>query len=309
MGVVQFLKREHARTVDLLGKLSETSAGAVKTRERLIEELRARLEFDARALQEHVVPALQRHDETAPLAKEANKVQKQLRSALSALDELPEDEREFARKLRELKREVQQYFREEEKSALAPLKRALSDEDEEELTRNLREAKREEPEEAEQGNEQVPGLAYARADIKELKERIGRMPNKTGQVSQAVLSAGRIYAETAQGMAGRMQALMRMPACAGRSLPQVEAVWAEWLRDAGSANVHFAQELLGCHDLQSVAQAQQRFIEESTRRLFDCNARMLEITQHMFAQALQPLEPALEGSAQEGRLTGSGAKP
>lgn len=305
MDVVQFLKREHARTVDLLGKLSETSAGAVKTRERLLEELRERLEFNARALQDHVVPALQNHEDTATLAKEADKGQKQLHSVLSALDELPEDERAFARKLRELKREVRQYFRQEEKGALAPLKRTLRDEEAEELARTLREARREEPEEKgeEQGNEQVPGLAYARANIQELRERIGRMPDRAGskaeQVSQAVLSAERLYAN-------RTEALMRMPASAGQSLQQVGAVWSGWLCDAGSANIHFTQELLGCRDLQSVAQTQQRFIQESTRRLFNCNARILEITRHVFAQALQPLEQAsAEGDAQGGRRHGA----
>src|SRR5580658_10514538 len=115
MDVVQWMKREHTRTIDLIDKLSETSGGAIKTRERLLSQLRVHLEFQARTLKANVFPALQNQEETAPLAKEASKAHEQLRWALGELDQLPEEEREFARKLKHLKREMQQSFREEEK--------------------------------------------------------------------------------------------------------------------------------------------------------------------------------------------------
>ena len=69
MDVVQLIKREHTRTIDLIDKLAETSSGAVKTRERVLSQLRSQLEFHTRALQEHVMPELERHEETRDLRR------------------------------------------------------------------------------------------------------------------------------------------------------------------------------------------------------------------------------------------------
>src|SRR5258707_5176661 len=152
MDVVQLMKREHTRTIDLIDKLAETSSGAVKTRERVLSQLRSQLEFQTGALQEHVMPELEKHEETRNLKEEVAKGQDQLGRALGELGELPQNDRDFSRKMKELKRDVQQYFREEEKQVWAALKKELSEEEAQKLSGQLAEAKRAEPEDEEQGN-------------------------------------------------------------------------------------------------------------------------------------------------------------
>src|SRR6185437_552073 len=99
MDVVQLMKREHTRTIDLIDKLSETSSGAVKTRERVLSQLRSQLEFHTRALQEQVLPELEKHEATRNLAAEVGKGQDQLGRTLAQLVDLPENDRDFSRKL------------------------------------------------------------------------------------------------------------------------------------------------------------------------------------------------------------------
>src|SRR6476619_7756913 len=56
-----------AKANDLFAKLSETSDGAVKTRERLFAELKAELEFHTSLEEQHLFPVLRRTPETKDL--------------------------------------------------------------------------------------------------------------------------------------------------------------------------------------------------------------------------------------------------
>ena len=56
-----------AKANELFAKLSETSDGAVKTRERLFAELKAELEFHTSLEEQHLFPVLRRNPETKDL--------------------------------------------------------------------------------------------------------------------------------------------------------------------------------------------------------------------------------------------------
>src|ERR687883_559513 len=94
MDIGQFFARDHERVSGLFAKLSDTSEGAVKTRERLFERLKGELEAHAAAVEEVLYPVLKRHPETkdlVPAQKELTEVDR----TLQALDRMPKDDDAF----------------------------------------------------------------------------------------------------------------------------------------------------------------------------------------------------------------------
>jgi hypothetical protein len=81
-----------ARANELFAKLSETSDGAVKTRERLFAELKAELELHTNLEEQHLFPVLRRHPETKDLVADAIRDNKELRAKVAELDGMPKND-------------------------------------------------------------------------------------------------------------------------------------------------------------------------------------------------------------------------
>jgi hypothetical protein len=60
-----------ANANELFARLVDTSATAVKSRERLFAELKTELEFLARLEEQHLFPVLRKHRETKKLAEKS----------------------------------------------------------------------------------------------------------------------------------------------------------------------------------------------------------------------------------------------
>lgn len=113
---------------ELFAKLSETSDGAVKTRERLFSELRAELELHTRLEEQHLFPILRRNPETKALVADAVKDNKELRAKLAELETLPKNDEAFPERLKELQKAFRQHARDEKTELLPAVQRALSEE-------------------------------------------------------------------------------------------------------------------------------------------------------------------------------------
>ena len=129
MTLRQTVQAASAKTNELIGKLADTSNQAVKTRERLFEELTGELSLYVDVEEQHLVPLLRKHKETKALASDAAKANKELRNQLSAMGEMPKDNDEFFASLDELKKSFQQHVRDERKEVLPALIKALSEEE------------------------------------------------------------------------------------------------------------------------------------------------------------------------------------
>jgi uncharacterized protein (TIGR02271 family) len=113
---------------ELFARLSETSDGAVKTREKLFSELKAELELHTSLEEEHLFPILRRHAETRALVADAIKDNKELRAKLAELDGLPKNDEAFPERLKELQKAFRQHARDEKTELLPAVQRALSEE-------------------------------------------------------------------------------------------------------------------------------------------------------------------------------------
>ena len=117
-----------AKANELFAKLSETSDGAVKTREKFFTELKAELELHTSLEEQHLCPILRRNPETEELVAEAIKDNKELRAKLAELDALPKNDAAFPERLKELQKTFRQHARDEKRELLPAVQRALSEE-------------------------------------------------------------------------------------------------------------------------------------------------------------------------------------
>jgi len=117
-----------AKAIELFGRLSETSNGALKTRERLFAELKAELELHVELEEQHLFPVLRMNGETKELIAGAIKDNKELRAQLSELEALPKNDESFLGKLGELQKAFRQHARDDKRNLLPAVERALSEE-------------------------------------------------------------------------------------------------------------------------------------------------------------------------------------
>ncbi|MEO3475865.1 DUF2382 domain-containing protein [Roseomonas sp. CAU 1739] len=117
-----------AKANELFARLSETSDGAVKTREKIFSELKFELEFHTSLEEQHLFPVLRRNPETKDLVADAIRDNKELRAKLAELDGMPKNDVEFSDRLSELQKVFRQHARDDRKELLPAVQRALSDE-------------------------------------------------------------------------------------------------------------------------------------------------------------------------------------
>ena len=117
-----------AKANELFAKLSDTSDGAVKTREKLFTELKAELELHTSLEEQHLFPILRRNSETKELVTDAIKDNKELRTKLAELEALPKNDAAFPERLNELQKTFRQHARDEKRELLPAVQRALSEE-------------------------------------------------------------------------------------------------------------------------------------------------------------------------------------
>lgn len=116
-----------AKANELFAKLSETSDGAVKTRDKLFAELKAELELHISLEEQHLFPILRRNAETKDLVAEAIKDNKELRAKLAELEALPKNDEAFPERLKDLQKTFRQHARDEKRELLPAVQQALSE--------------------------------------------------------------------------------------------------------------------------------------------------------------------------------------
>jgi hypothetical protein len=128
MNFRQVIQTGPVKANELFAKLSDTSDAAVKTREKMFEELKAELELHADLEEQHLFPVLRKNKKTKNLVPDAIRDNKELRATLSELDALPKDDEAFLEKLAELRKGFQRHVRDEKKELLPAVRKALSTE-------------------------------------------------------------------------------------------------------------------------------------------------------------------------------------
>ncbi len=148
MTITQLIQSSPAKANELFGKLEDTSDGALKTRERLLGDLKAELETLMDLEEKHLFPVLRKHQETKGLVADAVGDNRQVRKLLSELEKLPKSDPDFAPKLTELRKVFQSHVRDEKKELLPAVRKALSTEEANAIVEKIEAGRAEAAEEA-----------------------------------------------------------------------------------------------------------------------------------------------------------------
>jgi len=230
-----------AKANDLFAKLSETSDGAVKTREKLFAELKAELEFHTSLEEQHLFPVLRRNPETKELVAEAIRDNKELRAKVAELDGMAKNDPAFAERLSDLQKLFRQHARDDRKELLPAVQRALSEEQVQGVTEKMEagiaeaeQAKQDEAEErrakARQEREQAEFLAR-QAELREQEAAKAerdqaaaeqRVQAKSRQIADAALKPAAAAAKAVDQAA--RQTTAALGADAGRKQPSALAL-------------------------------------------------------------------------------------
>ena len=204
-----------AKANELFARLSETSDGAVKTRERLFAELKAELEQHTSLEEQHLFPVLRRNPETKGLVADAIKDNKELRARLAELEALPKADEAFPERLRELQKAFRQHARDEKTELLPAVQRALSEEQVQGVAERM-EAGLAEAEQARQAELRAEQSQAAEARTHEAARRVadaamkpvGAAAQTARQVTRAVAGAAEASGDTNRRSPARASAPM-----------------------------------------------------------------------------------------------------
>src|SRR5829696_8147835 len=141
--IKQLTQTSPTKANELIARLLDTSDTAIKTRERLLADLKAELELLAKLEEEHLFPVLRKHKETKDLVSDALNDNKQARKLLAELERVPKGSEEFAPKVAELRKAFQQSVRDERKELLPAVLKALTDEEAQAIVDKIEEGKAE----------------------------------------------------------------------------------------------------------------------------------------------------------------------
>ena len=193
--ITQIIQNGPAKANQLFAKLAETTDGAVKTREKLLADLKAELELHAQLEEEHLFPVLRRHKETKDLVPDARNDHKQARALLAELEPMPKEGEAFRDKAAELRKVFQQHVRDERKELLPAVRKALSDEETQAVVEKI-EADRAEAEEAKRAEAEE-----RRAEARREREEAARQEAEAQALDRRVREAAAAAARSAEASA------------------------------------------------------------------------------------------------------------
>ncbi|MER2266912.1 DUF2382 domain-containing protein [Methylobacterium oxalidis] len=223
----QLIQTSPTKANELFAALADTSNNAVKTRERLLGDLKSELELLAKLEEEHLFPVLRKHKETKDLITPALNDNKETRKLLAELEQTPKGSEEFGPKIAELRKVFQQSVRDERKDLLPAVLKALSDEEAQAIVEKIdegkaeaEEAKRAEAEqrraEQRQEREQAEKLLAEQKEAAD-RERASREATRqtAEQVARTVEAAAESTREVAQSAAETAQRVATAPLSTG----------------------------------------------------------------------------------------------
>ena len=193
----QLIQASPAKTNELFAKLVDTSEAAVKTRDRLLSELKVEIEHQAKLQEQHLFPVLKKHKETKDLVAEALDDTKETQKLLSELERTPKDSKEFAAKVADLRKVFQQHVRDEKKELLPAILKALSDEEADAVVEKI-----------EDGKAKLEGARQAEADERRAEAKREREAVKTAE--QALENTAKTVRAGAEGAHERARAAQNL---------------------------------------------------------------------------------------------------
>jgi prophage DNA circulation protein len=298
---------------ELFEKLLRTSDNAVRTRERLLSDLREELELLAGLQEQYLLPILRKHG-MQDLVQHAINDNQETRALLTELERMPKNNAEFLSKLAEMRRVFQQHIRDDKKDLLPAVLQVLSDADAEAVVKKVEdematveEAKRAD---ARRSREQVEtvqrvteGMAdtmkagvegaqiMARAMQEAMEGSFGVVSElarrSTDQAMQVVLPNGdnRLAEQTSQNL----HAVAQSGTVLARGVQDISREWVELSRKRLQKNLDGLTALARCRSVPDLVAAQASLIRDNLEQTLDNSRRITELTVQVAHEAARTM--------------------
>ena len=309
---------------ELFDKLLTTSDTAVKTRERLLADLKQELELLATLQEEHLFPVLTRHG-MQDLVQEATNDNQETAALLGELERMPKNSAEFIDKVTELKRAFQQHIRDDRKELLPAVLKVLSDEEanavvekvEDEMA-NIDEAKRAD---ARQTRDQGEAVQRVTEDVTDtLRAGVESAQTMAQAMQEAVQNSFNTFSElarrsmaqtmqmgghpngNAQGVTEEAAHNLRAVAQSGtalvRGLQDVSREVAERSQQRLQRNFDGLQALARCRSMSDFVEVQSSLLRDNMEQSVENSRRLAELTIQMADEATKTVTVQAEKTAQ-----------
>jgi phasin family protein len=298
----RFSRTPPVRANELFEKLLATSENALKTRERLVADLKEELELLARLQEEHLFPVLRQHGMQG-LVQDATRDNEETSTLLAQLERAPKNDAGFLRQVAELRRVFQQHIRDDKKELLPAVLKVLSDEEanavvekvEDDMAQN-QEAKRAETRQTREQAETVQRVSGDMADTLragvEGAQTVVRTLQETVQTSfEAVSNIARrstdqsvqLFARAdAQDLAGQVSENLRTIAESStalvRGVQDVSREAFELSQKRLQTNLDGLNQLARCRTLSDFVSAQSSLLRENVEQTLNNSRRLAELT-------------------------------
>jgi hypothetical protein len=294
---------------ELFEKLLATSDNAVKTRERLLAELREELELLASLQEEHLFPVLTRHG-MQDLVREATNDNQETTALLAELERTPKNNVEFIHKVSELRRAFQRHIRDDRNELLPAVLKVLSDEEanaiaetvEDEMA-NMDETKRAE---ARRSREQVEAVQRVTEDVADtLRAGVESAQSMAQAMQDAVANSFSAFSDLARRSTGQtmvsrpegdVSGLTEEAAHNLRAVAQSSSVLTRGLQEVSrevvsrsqqrlQRNLDGLQALARCRSMTDLVEVQSSLLRDNLEQTVENSRRLAELTLQMTDEA------------------------
>lgn len=307
----------------LFDRLLATSDTAVKTRERLLADLKEELELLAILQEEHLFPVLTRHG-MQDLVREATADNQQTAALLGELERLPSNSAEFHSRVTELRRAFQQHIRDDRKELLPAVLKVLSDEEanaiaeavEDEMA-NIDESKRAE---ARRSREQVEAVQQVTGDVADtLRVGVESAQTMAQAMQEAVANSFNVFSELARCASGQplpmasrlegggqglteaahnLQAVAQSSTALARSLQEVSREVITRSQQRLQRNLDGLQAIALCRSMTDFVEVQSSLLRDNLEQTVENSRRLAELTLQMSDEATRTLTVQTEKATQ-----------
>jgi hypothetical protein len=306
---------------ELFDKLLATSDNAVKTRERLLADLKEELEFLATLQEEHLFPVLTRHG-MQDLVREATTDNQQTAALLGELERMPKNNAEFVSKVTELRRAFQQHIRDDRKELLPAVLKVLSDEEanaiaetvEDEMA-NIDETKRSE---ARRSREQVEAVQRVTEDVADtLRAGVESAQTMAQAMQEAVSNSFGVFSELARRSTGQtldqpdgttrglteeaahnLRAVAQSSTVLTRGLQEVSREVVSRSQQRLQRNLDGWQALARCRSMTDFVEVQSSLLRDNLEQTLESSRRLAELTLQMTDEATKTVTVQADKTAQ-----------
>lgn len=308
----------------LFSQLLATSDAAVKTRERLLPDLKEELELLANLQEEHLFPILRQHG-MQDLVRDTIADSQETGALLVELEHMPKNSPDFLGKVTELRTTFQQHLRDDKKELLPAVLKALSDEEAEAVAEqveddmaNIDEIKRAEARRTREQGETVQRVTedvaetlragvessqtLARAMQEAVQNSFGAVSEMTRRsTDQAMQVFGRSDGDTyklAEQASQNLRALAESGTALAHSVQDVARECVELSQKRLHANLNGLSQLARCRSMSDLVAIQTALIRSNLDLTLDNSRRLAELTIQMTDEATRSVTVQAQKTAQ-----------